>query len=550
VDGYSTTFEEIDSQLTELTGGKQADIVIVPVGVGSLAQAAVMHYKQPERSGKTKIVTVEPDTAACLKKALLHSSDSSPAPSGILTSSTIMTGLNCPTVSPMAWPYLHAGVDVATSVADVQVHKSVTDLRSMGVDVGPCGAAPLTALRQIAAQPDQTILEPDSIVVLLATEGPRDYPEPLDATSTDPIALTQILTRIDSSNPDLSSEAGGGESKIAEYLFAWLMHHDFEVHRLETHAGRPSVVGVAKGSGGGKTLMFNGHIDTVVHGRGSFDMKAGIAASLVAVYRANCTGNLRGDIILALVADEENLSIGTQELLAAGWHADAAVISEPTGHEMLLSHKGFIWAEVDIIGKAGHGSRPDLCVDAITKAGHFLVALEKFGEALMNGQVEEAVRHPKLGTGTIHASLITGGEELSSYPALCTISIERRTVPGETTRLVENQLNSILNELSKNVPGFKSTLRMGESRAPYDIDENHAFVEMFAEHARVVLGTEVAMAGGSYWADSALLAEKGIPAVLFGVQGGGAHASKEWADTDSIAKVAETLKRVALDFCC
>ncbi|KAI0944760.1 hypothetical protein AcW1_002393 [Taiwanofungus camphoratus] len=571
VDGYSTIFAELDEQVPQFTGGRHADVIIVPVGVGSLAQAVVAHFKQSEHSSRTKVITVEPDIAACLKKSLLAASNfASPGdpPRAIQTVSTIMAGLNCATVSPLAWPLLKGGIDVAINVADIEAHRAVEDLQSIDIPVGPCGAAPLAALRHLIARSQNSadIVTPESVIVLLATEGPRMYTVPLDSTITDPIILTQILTRIDSSNPGLSVGAGAGEGAIAHFLFAWLTHHDFEAHWLERRPGRPSVVGVARGTGGGKALMFNGHIDTVtlagydgdplsgeiidgaVHGRGTFDMKAGIAASLVAALRARKSGEMKGDIILALVADEENLSMGTQEVFDAGWRADAAVVSEPTAHTLMLSHKGFVWAEVDIIGKAGHGSRPDLGVDAIVKAGHFLVALETYGETLTRGE-SDAVRHPELGTGTVHAGMIKGGEEVTSYPALCSISIERRTVPGETPGMVEAQLREILDKLAQRVADFRYALRMGESRPPYEVDKNNPFIELVARHAEDVLGAKPGILAGPYWTDSALLAEKGIPMVLFGVQGDGAHAAKEWATAASIEKVAETLTKVAMEFC-
>ncbi|KAH9918457.1 tryptophan synthase beta subunit-like PLP-dependent enzyme [Fomitopsis serialis] len=566
VDGYSTLLREVDDQVAEVTGRRTPDIVITPIGVGSLGQAVTTHYKQPDREARTRVVTVEPDTASCLRRNLLDRQQAD-TPETILRSHTIMAGLDCGTVSTVAWPILRDGVDVALSVADIEAHREVENLRAEHVEIGPCGAAPLAALRRLAAETGSDLLKPDSIVVLLATEGARDYHTPLDTTTTDPVTLTQILTQIDSSNPDLSEGAGAGETGIADFLCGWLAHHDFEVHRLEGTPGRPTVVGVARGRGGGRSLILNGHVDTVtlagyagdplsggirdgaVHGRGTFDMKAGIAASLVAALRARETQTLRGDIILALVADEENLSIGTIELLAAGWRADAAVVSEPTEHGLMLSHKGFVWADVDILGKAGHGSRPDLCVDAIVKAGHFLVALEKYGQDLIAGRVQGSAVHPKVGTGTVHAGIIKGGEELTSYPALCTVSVERRTVPGETPEVVERQLRAILDHLVETVPDFRYSLRMGESRAPYEIDEGHPFVRLFERHAQQILGHKPTVLAGTYWTDSALLAEKGIPTILFGVQGEGAHAAREFASVRSVGQVTNILTDVATDFC-
>jgi acetylornithine deacetylase/succinyl-diaminopimelate desuccinylase-like protein len=245
------------------------------------------------------------------------------------------------------------------------------------------------------------IFRPDYVIVLLCTEGSRTYTPPLDISIDDPVALTQALVRIDSSSPDLSSHGGGGETKIADYISAWLAHRQFEIIVLKKHRGRPSVIAVARGSGkGGKSLMFKGHTDTVtlagyngnplggeirnnsVYGRGAFDMKAGVAASMIAAVSAKEYG-VGGDIMVAAVADEENASLGTQEILEAGWRADAAIVSEPSYLQVTMAHKGFVWFYIDVIGKAAHGSRPELGIDAIAKAGYFLVALERYGQDLL-----------------------------------------------------------------------------------------------------------------------------------------------------------------------
>jgi acetylornithine deacetylase len=255
----------------------------------------------------------------------------------------------------------------------------------------------------------------------------------------DPVGLAAELVAIASVNPDLVPGAVG-EGDIAAFCAAWLSAHGLEVHRLESRPGRPSIVGIARGTGGGQSLMLNGHYDTVtlagydgdplvprieagrVHGRGSFDMKSGLAAAMVAVARARRL-ELRGDVLVACVADEEHSSWGTEEVLRQ-FTADAGIVVEPSHLEMTLAHKGFAWFDIAIEGRAAHGSRPDLGIDAIAKAGHFLVAVERWGERLADGP-----HHPVLGPGSVHASIIRGGEEASSYPAACRITIERRTVP-------------------------------------------------------------------------------------------------------------------------
>ena len=252
------------------------------------------------------------------------------------------------------------------------------------------------------------------------------------------------LVSIESVNPDLVPGARG-ETAIADFCQQWLEARGLEVERLESRPGRPSIVGVARGTGGGRSLMLNGHYDTVslagfegdplrpgvengrMIGRGAYDMKSGVAAAMVTAAWAS-RQNLSGDVIVACVADEEHSSWGTEEVLM-NYTADAGIVTEPSGLQAVLSHKGFVWFDITILGRAAHGSRPDLGIDAITKAGHALVALEKWGARLRLGR-----QHPVLGPATVHASLIDGGEEASSYPAACTITIEVAPCPARRAR--------------------------------------------------------------------------------------------------------------------
>lgn len=376
----------------------------------------------------------------------------------------------------------------------------------------------------------------------------------------DPVALTQILVKIDSSNPGLSSSEGAGEKEIAKYIAAWLQHYGIEVHWIEKVPGRPSVVGIVRGIGGGKSLMFNGHIDTVtnagyegdplsgdivdgmIQGRGSMDMKAGIAASMVVMLKAQ-QAKLRGDVISATVADEENLSIGTEQVLREGWRADGAVVPEPTQHFAVLSHKGFVWLDIDILGVAAHGSRPADGVDAIVKAGYFLTELEKYNQELANG-----FQYPGLGTGTVHAGTIRGGEEPSSYSAKCAITIERRTVPGETNEVIELQLRKILDGLVSRTPDFKYDLRVGFSRPPFNCSEDDPFIVTALKGIRKVMEDPV-VRGESAWSDCALLSGAGIPTMAFGPKGAGLHGKKEHASVESIKEITDALTQIAIEFC-
>ncbi|KAF4899205.1 Diaminopropionate ammonia-lyase [Colletotrichum viniferum] len=320
VEGYSTLVVEAEHQVAER--GLAPTLLVSPVGVGSLAHAVVSHCKSAGR--EHAVLTVEPDIAPCLWKSLRAGE-----PVSVHTSSTIMDGLNCGTVSLTAWTGLQAGVDASATVSDFEAQRGVEYLETEGVQSGPCGGATVAALRRLAeVSPRPACLSEDSVVVLLNTEGRRKYKKPIDVSVDDPVGLTQILTTIDSSNPDLSKASGAGEAEIASYISAWLQHRDIDAHWVEsTKPGRPSVVGVLRGKGGGKSVMLNGHIDTVslgsyspdldplsgelkaedggrIYGRGCLDMKAGVAAAMSAMAHFSSEGgsSLRGDVILAAVA--------------------------------------------------------------------------------------------------------------------------------------------------------------------------------------------------------------------------------------------------------
>jgi acetylornithine deacetylase len=372
-------------------------------------------------------------------------------------------------------------------------------------------------------------------------------------------SLLEQLVRIDSVNPDLVP-GGAGETEIAKFVQSWLEEKGFETHWLENTPGRPSVVGIARGTGGGKSLMLNGHIDTVttagmsmpaleprvengrMYGRGSYDMKCGVAAMLTAAAQAKTLG-LRGDVIVACVADEENASIGTSEV-AAQFKADAAIVCEPTNLEMTVAHKGFVWANITTHGKAAHGSRPDLGIDAIAKMGAVLIELEKLAAYLAQNP-----KHRLLGTGSVHASIVSGGEERSSYPAVCSLEIERRTVPGETPEMVRAELQAIIDVCSSRDPNFRANLEMGLIRQANECAQSEPIVQTLRRHAQDVTGLEPRIAGAPYWTDCAILADAGIPSFLYGPSGDGAHAAIEWVDLKSLETCVKVYLETIREFC-
>ncbi|MFD0469352.1 M20/M25/M40 family metallo-hydrolase [Nonomuraea thailandensis] len=243
------------------------------------------------------------------------------------------------------------------------------------------------------------------------------------------------------------------------------------------------------------------------------------------------------------MADEENTSFGTEEVLER-FTADGAVVTEPSLLEVTLAHKGFAWFEVEVLGRAAHGSRPDLGVDAIAKADHFLVALEALGRRLAGSG-----GHRLLGPGTVHASLIEGGEGPSTYPARCRITIERRTVPGESEQGVRDELIGVLDQLAATVPGFDYRLRPGLHREPFEADPDAAITRVLLREAERALGRPPVIRAEPFWTDCALLARAGIPCLLFGADGGGAHADTEWADIASVHRVTDVLAATVTAFC-
>lgn len=374
----------------------------------------------------------------------------------------------------------------------------------------------------------------------------------------DLIELLNYLVAINSINPDLNPGAAG-EGEIARAIAGWLERAGLEVAVHEPKPGRLNVVGIARGSGGGKRLMLNGHMDTVgvagmenpfrpvvqdgkLFGRGSFDMKGGLAACMLAAAAAK-KERLRGDVIVTAVMDEEYAGLGTIAI-AQRYGAEGAIVAESTGLDLIVAHKGFVWLEIETTGVAAHGSRPDLGVDAILKIGPVLQGLEKLQQELRQRKL-----HPLLGNGSLHASLIEGGQELSSYPERCVLAVERRTLPGETPEAVEDEMQAILTGIGRGDPQFKARVRRGIDRLPMETPMDDPIVSILREAAINVNGAPPEITGVPYWTDAATLWQAGIPSVLYGPSGEGAHAVVEWVDLQSVETCAQVYLEAARQFC-
>ncbi|MCA9867386.1 MAG: ArgE/DapE family deacylase [Anaerolineae bacterium] len=370
--------------------------------------------------------------------------------------------------------------------------------------------------------------------------------------------LLNDLVAINSINPDLVPGAPG-EAGIAAFIAEWLEAAGLEVTIEEVLPGRPNVVGIAHGTGGGRTLLLNGHMDTVgvagmanpfasriadgrLFGRGAYDMKGGLAACLMAAAEAR-QRSLRGDVVVAAVMDEEYAGLGTMAV-AQHYRADGAIVAEPTELQLVVAHKGFVWLDVETQGVAAHGSRPHLGLDAIVKMGGVLLELERLGQEL-------SLRpgHPLLGAPSVHASLIHGGTEMSSYPDRCVLSVERRTLPGETVESVEAELEVIIERLHRADPAFRAVVRRGLVRSPLETPVGTTIVEAARQAATGALNRPCDLSGVSFWTDAASLHAAGIPTVLFGPAGEGAHAAEEWVDMGSVEACVQVYLATAETFC-
>jgi acetylornithine deacetylase len=369
------------------------------------------------------------------------------------------------------------------------------------------------------------------------------------------------LVAIDSVNPSLVP-GGAGEQRIARAIAAEMRASGLEVEVTNVAPGRPNVVGVLEGRAAGRTLMLCGHMDTVgvagmpspfdplirsgcLYGRGALDMKGGVAAMIGAARVLVQEGGLdSGRLIVAAVADEECASLGA-EALVRRWRADGAVVTEPTGLGIAAGHKGFSWIEITTAGRAAHGSRPSEGRDAIFHMGRVLAGLEA-----LDRRLQSPPPHPLLGTASLHASLIDGGRELSTYPGHCTLKMERRTLCGEPTNIALSEVEAILTRLAEDDPQFEANARFIFGRPPYEIAADHELLTCLERTVdRLNLERATSRTAATFWCDAAILGQAGIPTVIFGPGGDGMHSLEEYVRVDDVLACRDALVELARLYC-
>src|SRR5437762_4247871 len=365
------------------------------------------------------------------------------------------------------------------------------------------------------------------------------------------IALLRELVAVNSVNPTLVPGAPG-EAAIADLVAAALRRAGLDVSIEVVADGRPNVVGVLEGRAKGRSIMLCGHTDTVgvagmsdpftpverdgrLYGRGAQDMKGGVAAMIAAAAAIAQHGGLAsGRLIVAAVVDEEHSSIGADALVKR-WRADAGVVTEPTDLAVAVGHKGFAWVEVDVAGRAAHGSRPKEGEDAILRLGRVLVRLEA-----LDGALQAAPPHPLVGTGSLHASLVSGGRELSSYPDRATLQMERRTLPGEPESIAVAEVNGILAALAREDPTFRASATAMFSRPAYEVARDHALPRALCDALRRA-GGEPQITGASFWTAAAVPGHARLPSILFGPGGAGLHSTEEYVTLADVLMCRDAL---------
>jgi acetylornithine deacetylase len=366
-------------------------------------------------------------------------------------------------------------------------------------------------------------------------------------------SLLSRLVRINSVNPTLSG--GPGETELAKFVLTYLQQMTLKAEIQTIAPGRSNVVARIQGSSRKRSLLLNSHLDTVgvedmtdpftlrqvddkLYGRGAYDMKGSVAVMLLlADFFIRHPPPL--DILLTFVADEEDRSAG-MEYMVDKWLPSVsprpigAIFLEPTEEEIGVGHKGFNWYELEVHGKAAHGSRPEEGVDAILPLRSALEELDRIRHELKARDPD-----PLLGYAGLHGSIIAGGSELSVIPSHARLQWERRTLPGESQQDLNRELERTLQAVKNHPGGHEATARELFVRRPHRVPDDAWILKRLHKAS-----PRSAMVGLSFWADSALAAQAGIPSVLYGPIGHGAHAVDEWVSLRSLVRVYEVLKRL------
>ena len=373
------------------------------------------------------------------------------------------------------------------------------------------------------------------------------------------VSLAEMVA-IPSVNPfDEDASPGHREREMADHLGTRMAALGLEVECRDIVAGRPNLCGRLKGTGAGPSFMLVGHMDTVgvegygdafepriadgrLYGRGSCDMKAALAAYLEVVRVLRETGTeLKGDLLVGAVADEEHTMIGSKDWGPNWPHADAGVIGEPTELAVCPAHKGQSCMLIRTYGKAVHSSMPELGENAIVRMARVIAAFDGYGEELKAREP-----HPLCGHGRFSPGVVKGGTIASAVPDFCELEVDRRLVPGESEEQMIAEYRARLDPLSADDPGFRyeiagPTIGVGA----LDIPSNAGLVQSLVRACETVTGKAPridAFPGGT---DAPNM---GFPCVICGPGAlAQAHTVDEYVETAQVADAARIYLLAALE---
>lgn len=362
-----------------------------------------------------------------------------------------------------------------------------------------------------------------------------------------------------------------GEVEVVRALEQVFLAEGIEYRLQPVEGERSNIIAKLPGTGGGKSLTLNGHLDTVppygmkdpfkaeyidgkIFGRGTVDMKGPIAAMIMAMVAFKRSGiKLKGDLYFAGVIAEETNSEGSETLIESGFRTDGAIIGEPSGREYAIGHRGLEWLEIEIKGKAAHGGIPDKGINAIVNAAKFIMRVqEKLVPRLKN------LDNPVMGPPVMNFGYIEGGTQPSTVADRCRILLDRRYTAHETLSDVIAQYENILAELEAEDPSFKGSLRRMESalmkkyeHVPMETDPGDPLVKAVVSALEEIIGAPPVMTRSRGWTDAAIFNHYGKMATV--VYGPGditrSHTDLEYITVEELSEGYRVFILAAFNYC-
>jgi acetylornithine deacetylase len=368
---------------------------------------------------------------------------------------------------------------------------------------------------------------------------------------TRPDTLLKELIALPSVNPAFlpPGDPNAGEKNVAEFLAGIAARSGLDIDFQEVLPNRSNFIArLAPSAKAKSTLLLAPHLDTVaaeapgfdpvrkggrLHGRGACDTKGSVAAMLLALcdLAESKRRPRETEIVFAGLIDEENAQAGSRALVRSGFKADLAIVGEPTRLQIVTAHKGSLWLRLETRGKAAHGARPELGKNAVHAMARIVDTLETEYAAKLKKR-----RHPLLGSGTINVGTIQGGTQPNIVPPHCSITIDRRTLPGETETGVRREITDFLSQR-----GLKAAFASEKIAPclPMETDFKLPLVQHFLRSAG-----QRRPVGVDFFCDAAVLAAARIPSVVFGPGDiAQAHTVNEWISLASVERAQRMLLR-------